>query len=95
MIRFSSLAPSSVTSAPPPSLSFQSKLRAPLSRAESEAPLHVPNKPSEFQRQGSLRFGSKRASISHPPSAVSSNANPNRFAGLARAKAKGRENVEP
>lgn len=91
------MVPSSVTSAPPPSLSFQSKLRAPLSRAESEASHHVPNKTAELQRQGSLRFGSKRVSISHPPSAAPSNnsSSSNRITALPRAKPKGRENVEP
>ncbi len=88
-----------VPSAPAPSLTFQSKLRAPLSRSESDALHQLPtNKAPEFQRQGSVRLGTKRVSISHPPSSVpgssSSSSHSNRLAPLTRTKAKGRENVE-
>ncbi|KAI9552035.1 hypothetical protein GHT06_022372 [Daphnia sinensis] len=85
---------------PTSSLPFQSKLRAPLSRSESDA-LHQlpPNKPSEFQRQGSIRLGTKRVSASLPPSSVpgssSSSSHSSRLAALARPQAKGRENVVP
>nr|CAH0108084.1 unnamed protein product [Daphnia galeata] len=90
-----SLAPSAPTS----SLTFQSKLRAPLSRSESDALHQLPiNKAPEFQRQGSIRLASKRVSTSHAPSSVpgssSINSHSNRLAPLTRTKAKGRENVE-
>lgn len=82
------------------SLPFQSKLRAPLSRSESDALHQLPsNKPSEFQRQGSIRLGPRRASVSVPPSSVSgssgNNPHSNRLPALCRPQAKGRENVVP
>ncbi|XP_046631533.1 pollen-specific leucine-rich repeat extensin-like protein 2 [Daphnia pulicaria] len=88
-----------VPSAPTPSLTFQSKLRAPLSRSESDALNQLPtNKAPEFQRQGSVRLGTKRVSVSHPPSSApgssSSSSHSNRLAPLTRTKTKGRENVE-
>ncbi|XP_057377940.1 uncharacterized protein LOC130699899 [Daphnia carinata] len=86
--------------APTSSLPFQSKLRAPLSRSESDALHQLPvNKPSDFQRQGSMRLGSKRVSVSVPPPSVpgssSSSSHSSRLAALARPQAKGRENVVP
>lgn len=89
------MAPSTVTSAPPPILSYQSKLRAPLSRAESDSQHQASSKMSEFQRQNSIRVGLKRVSISHPPSVSTSSTHANRVSAVPRAKAKGRENIEP
>lgn len=86
--------------APTSSLPFQSKLRAPLSRSESDALHQIPaNKSSDFQRQGSIRLGSKRVSVSLSSSSVpgssTSNTHSSRLAALARPQAKGRENVVP
>jgi len=86
----------SVGAVPSTTGSFQSKLKTPLNRAEAETQHSNGNKAQEFNRNSSLRFGSKRASTSNaPPSAASSSSQTSRFTVGGRIKAKGRENIEP
>jgi len=87
-------------SPPPPSSSstpaFLSKLRAPLTRTDSEIPRPVVTKIPDFQRQGSVRYASKRTSLnslSNIPSSFA--ANFSRFAAPSRLRPTDRENLEP
>lgn len=81
------------TAAPSSTPAFLSKLRAPLTRTESEIPQPTSTKIPNFQRQGSLRYGSKRTSLNTLPNGTS--ANLSRFGIPSRLKPKGRENTEP
>jgi len=81
------------TAAPSSTPAFLSKLRAPLTRTESEIPQPTSTKIPNFQRQGSLRYVSKRTSLNTLSNTTS--AALSRFGILSRLKPKGRENTEP